>query len=179
MENWKDIKGYEGRYQVSDLGRVKSLNYNKTGKERIKKAAKGSCGYVIVTLSNGGKLKGFLVHRLVAEAFLPNPDRLPQVNHKDEDKTNNAVSNLEWCDRKYNINYGTGTERMKVSKGKTVYQYTMDGTLVCVYPSAKEAGRQTGYAQTHISACCRGKQNCYKGFIWSCTLINNHITSLF
>ena len=110
-EIWKDIKGYEGLYQVSNLGRVKSFNYMNTGKEKIKtptlqkKYTMKQGGYLQTTLYKNNKSKTVLVHRLVAEAFIPNPDNLPQVNHKDYNKTNNCVENLEWCSAKYNSNH--------------------------------------------------------------------------
>lgn len=162
-EIWKDIKGYEGIYQVSDLGRVRSLKF---GKERILVGRKDSDGYLRVGLCKDGKEKTCRVHRLVAEAFIPNPDGLPQVNHKDERKSNNVASNLEWCDCKYNINYGMRTERIS----KTVYQYTLDSSLVGSYPSVREAGRRTGYSKSHISDCCRGERKQAYGFVWSYTL---------
>ena len=119
MEIWKDIKGYEGLYQVSNKGRVKSLNYRRTGKEKILSSSPNSYGYLIVGLCKNGKQKPFYIHRLVAEAFLTNPNNLLEVNHKDENKENNHVENLEWCDRKYNNNYGSRMERVSVSlKGK-------------------------------------------------------------
>ena len=165
MEVWKDIKGYEGLYQVSNLGRVKSLDYKCTGKERLLSAGKGKDGYLHVVLCKDRKKKTCSVHRLAAEAFIPNPYGLPQVNHKDEIKTNNVVTNLEWCDNKYNSNYGTRNERIS----KPVYQYTKDGSLVRSYPSAIEAERKSGYHQGHISACCLGKRKQHKGFIWTYT----------
>ena len=171
-EVWRDIKEYEGCYQVSDLGRVKSLNYLHTGKERVLVGIKDKYGYLSVSLCKDGKIKHYLLHRLVAQTFIPNPDNLPQINHKDEDKTNNAASNLEWCDRKYNNNYGTRNERVAKglrnhpNKSKTVSQYTIDGTLVGSYPSTNEAERQTGYSNGNISACCRGKMKQAYGFVW-------------
>ena len=117
MEIWKDIKGYEGLYQVSNKGRIKSLNYRRTGKEGILKGVPTKYGYLMVTLyKKGEKPEHFSVHRLVAEAFIPNHDNLPEVNHIDENKENNHVKNLEWCDRKYNMNYGTRNERASVSR---------------------------------------------------------------
>lgn len=117
-EVWKDIQGYEGLYQVSNLGRVKHLPYeymiNNTKiikKEHILKPHKNNCGYMLVSLFKSRKNRQFFLHRLVAKAFIPNTNNLPEVNHKDEDKTNNRLSNLEWCTRKYNINYGTAIER--------------------------------------------------------------------
>ena len=104
MEEWRDIQGYEGLYMVSNLGRVKSLNYHRTGKERIMKPSDNGHGYLFVVLCKDGKDKNCRINRLVAQAFLPNPDNLPEVNHKDENKYNNCVENLEWCDRSYNVN---------------------------------------------------------------------------
>ena len=117
MEEWKDIKGYEGIYQISNKGRVKSLHY---GKEKILSGTPIKGGYLFINLSKNGKTKPFYIHRLVAQAFLPNPDNLPDVNHKDEDKTNNYVENLEWCSRKYNINYGNRNEITKKKNGKKI-----------------------------------------------------------
>lgn len=115
-EIWRDIEGYEGLYQVSNLGRVKSLDrIDRLGRRKpgvILSYILHNYGYLLVNLYKEGKRKLFLVHRLVAHTFIPNPEGLPEINHKDEDKTNNLVDNLEYCDRKYNINYGTHTERM-------------------------------------------------------------------
>lgn len=107
-EIWKDIKDYEGLYQVSNLGRVKSLSNIKSKREKLLKLTLRTNGYYMVILYKNTKRAAKNVHRLVAETFIPNPDNLPQVNHKDEDKTNNCVGNLEWCDSKYNINYSMG-----------------------------------------------------------------------
>ena len=159
-EIWRDKKYYEGRYQVSNCGRVKSLKRKNVLKEKILKPYVDKDGYLTVALNNPRKT--FLVHRLVAEAFIPNPDNLPCVNHKDENKQNNVVSNLEWCDRKYNQNYGTRTEKCS----KKVYQYTLDGELVREWISATEAGRN-GFSQSGINNCCLGKAKTHKGFRWS------------
>lgn len=147
-EIWKDIIGYEGLYQVSDLGRVKSF-YN--GDERVLLVNKDNKGYLKVGLWKDSKMKTCKVHRLVAQAFLPNPDGLPCVNHKDECKTNNIVSNLEYCDVAYNNAYGTHNERVAKAntnhpaKSKAVFQYALDGSLVSSYSSAHEAERETGF----------------------------------
>lgn len=118
-EIWKDIEGYEGLYQISNWGRVKSLNYNRTGKEGILKPIPTNNGYMIIGLYKNRKPNQYSIHRLVAQAFIPNPDNLPQVNHKDEDKSNNCVWNLEWCTAEYNMNYGTRNERSSENrKGK-------------------------------------------------------------
>lgn len=178
MENWKDISGYEGLYQVSDWGRVKSLNYHRSGAERLLVGVKNRYGYLVVSLYKDGKAKMYKVHRLVARAFIPNPDGLPQVNHRDEDKTNNIATNLEYCDAAYNSNYGTRNERVSKAKrndptkSKAVFQYTLDGSLVRSYPSTMEAGRRTGYDNGYISACCLGKYKQAYGYLWSYNLID-------
>ena len=172
-EIWKDIKGYEGKYQVSNYGIVKSLNYRRTGKEQLLKPALQTTGYFSVMLCK--PLKRFQIHRLVAEAFIPNPDNLPQVNHKDEDKTNNHADNLEWCTNKYNSNYGTRVKRICESLSKKVYQYTLDGELVKEWKSTKECGRN-GFNQQSIVKCCKGGYfhnnkwvniTQHKGYKWS------------
>ena len=179
-EIWRDIKDYEGLYQVSNLGRVRSLNYRHIGKVNIRKTSKTRSGYLIVCLYKDGKRKYFSVHRLVAETFIQNLLNLPEVNHKDEDKTNNFVGtpendykdgNLEWCDYTYNNKYGTRIERyIKTNtngkKSKQVLQYTLDGDFVQEWPSATEPKRKLGYSQGHISECCRGEVKSYKGYIW-------------
>ena len=167
-EYWRPVVGYEGLYMVSNFGRVKSLNYRQTGKEAILKTGrKGRCDkfghrYSSVSLSKNGKVKDKLVHRLVAEAFIPNPNNLPEVNHKDEDKTNNCVDNLEWCTGKYNCNYGTRNEGTR----RGVEQCSLDGKLIKVWPSISEVFSQLGYSTSHISECCQGKRIAAYGFIW-------------
>lgn len=167
-EIWKDVVGYEGLYQVSDKGRVKSLWF---GKDKILKPLKDGWGYIFVYLCKNGERKMCKIHRLVAQAFIPNTNSLPQVNHKDEDKTNNKVENLEWCDRKYNNNYGTRTQRQaeKMTNGKLskpVLQYTKDGKFVKEWKSTMDVQRNLGYFQTSISSCCLGKYKSAYNFIW-------------
>ena len=113
QEIWMDIKEYEGMYQISNLGRVKSLPRKGSTTERILKPNKDTKGYNRVILTKNNSTKTFKIHRLVAEYFIPNPDNLPQVNHIDEVKDNNIVTNLEWCDTKYNCNYGHRNDSMK------------------------------------------------------------------
>ena len=129
-EIWKDIKGYESIYQVSNLGRVKSVarkvikkNYVSFKKERILKQQTDRYGYKKVILQRNYQIKTFSIHRLVADTFLENPYNLPQINHKDENKENNCVLNLEYCDSKYNNNYGTRNKRVSETMKKKKYQY--------------------------------------------------------
>ena len=164
MEHWKAIAGYEGLYEVSDMGRVKSLWY---GKDRILKPGKSGMGYLKVGLCKDGNLKQLLVHRLVAEAFIPNPNNLETVNHKDEDKTNNEISNLEWMSMKDNINYGTHNKRVAESLSKQVKMFDKStGELLATFYSTREAERVTGIAQSNIRSCCNGKRKSAGGYIW-------------
>ena len=124
MEEWRAVPGYEGLYEVSSYGRVKSLKRYKSNnggipliKERILKPYNDKKGYLNVRLRN----KNFKVHRLVAQAFIPNPNNLPQVNHKNEDKSDNRVDNLEWCTAKYNNTYGTRQDKVRDTKIKNGY----------------------------------------------------------
>ena len=182
-EIWKDVKGYEGLYQVSNLGNVKSLdrrvkcglrnNSIVTKKGKIKEQ-KISNKYLIVSLCDGKTQKSKTVHRLVAEAFIPNPNNYPCVNHKDENKFNNCVDNLEWCTHKYNNNYGTRLN--KISKAlinnpktsKKVNQYDKNGEFLKQWESAKQVERELGISNAHIGKCCQNKPH-YKtsgGYIW-------------
>ena len=174
-EIWKDIKGYEGLYQVSNLGRVKSLErtvIDKIGhkhpiKERILKPRTDGRGYLIVDLRNGSeKGKNYKVHRLVCEAFHENPENKPCVNHIDENKANNVASNLEWCTYEENNNHGTHNERMAKAKSKPVAQYTLDGELVKIWQSTMEVQRHLGFPNQHISAVARGKRKTAYGYVW-------------
>ena len=118
MEEWKDIIGYEGKYQVSNTGKIRSLNYLNTRKTKELKPRKFSTGYLSICL--GKEKKNFYIHRLVAIHFIPNPNNLLEVNHKDENKTNNNVENLEWCNHKYNCNYGTRSERIWITRNEKI-----------------------------------------------------------
>ena len=169
-EEWRDVVGYEGRYQVSSMGRVKSLErkdrFGRIVKERILKPGVDHNGYQFVNLHAGGKPKNVPVHRLVCQAFRENPENKPEVNHIDEDKTNNNAVNLEWCTRKENINHGSRSERMAKTKSKPVGQYTRDGELVKIWPSAIEVQRQAGFSQGNISQAANGKLKTAYGFRW-------------
>lgn len=174
-EEWKDIAGYEGLYQVSNLGNVKSIDhYNTNGfkeilyKGRMLKFNVGKNGYLSVMLCKNGKTKRHYVHRLVAQAFIPNPDNLPEVNHKDEVSIHNFVDNLEWCDRYYNLNYGTLQKRSAVSRGHKVLQYDKDGKLMNEFYSTRQAEKFIGKngANTAVSECCKGKRKTAYGYIW-------------
>ena len=157
MEEWRDIKGYEGKYMVSNLGRVKSLNYRRTGKEKIMKVYPDKDSYLYVELCKDGKGKWYRINRLVAQAFLENPDNLPEVNHKDKIRTNNNVENLEWCTTQYNVEY---------SKAKAVIGINKVSGLIVEFPSAREAERCTGINNGNITKCCKGKVNSAGGHIW-------------
>lgn len=151
-ENYKNIVGYEDLYEVSDTGLVRNKVSGK-----ILKPGKDGKGYLRVRLYKDGEWKMYRIHRLVAEAFIPNPLNLPQVNHIDQNKSNNNVDNLEWCTSQYNIDY---------SLSKPVCQYSLDGRLLNTYKSASEASRKTGINQGDISRCCRGKYRQAGNFIW-------------
>lgn len=166
IEEWRDIEGYERQYMVSSLGRIKSLNYHKTGTERILKPQRSTNGYLFVRLSKNGKVKNCNIHKLAAEAFIPNPDSLTEINHKDEDKYNNSIDNLEWCDHTYNITYGTRNDRVADKLSKTVLQYTIDDKLVKEWPSIMEIERKLGFRRGNISYCCQGKIKTAYGYKW-------------
>ena len=173
-EIWRDVKGYEGLYKVSSEGRVKSLkrkdSLGRTIEERILKPVVVGRGYLRVDLYTGGKMKRFFVHRLVCEVFHENPDNKPEVNHINEIKTDNRACNLEWCTRIENCNHGTRNERMAkgIAKAlsKPVGQYTRDGELVKIWPSAIEVQRQAGFSQGGVSAVARGEHKQAYGYIW-------------
>lgn len=165
IEIYKDIPGYEGLYQVSNLGNVKSLkNYHKTIKSTILKSFIIR-GYYRVELYKNGIGKQLFVHRLVAMTFIPNPNNHPQVNHKDENKLNNSVDNLEWCTAKYNINYGTGRSRMAIAQHKPVACFK-DNKLVKCYESITDVEKD-GHHPGNVSRCCNGIYKTHHGMSWS------------
>lgn len=171
LEEWKPVVGYEGLYEVSNLGRIKSLGNEYSRKEKILKQRKNKDGYLCVNLYKEGKMKFCYVHRLVANAFIENTSSLPCVNHIDENPSNNQVDNLEWCTYQYNLNYGTCQQRKVEKQSKRVFQYSLDGELVKVWQSTAECGRN-GFDCGNVSSCCLGKLKHYKGYIWTYEEIN-------
>lgn len=191
QEVWKDVKGYEGLYKISNLGNIKSCNkswigYNYQSKSNILIKMKGKklrpscskCGYkqIILSKNNFSKLK--LIHRLVAEAFIPNPENKPCVNHKDGNKTNNCVSNLEWCTYKENsihaFKTGLSTSYLKGKYGKdhnlskSVKQYDLNGNLIKIWDCISDASRKLHIDNGRITKCCQHKKYCYTagGYKW-------------
>lgn len=178
-EIWKDIPGYEGYYKISSHGRVLRLPRGKQWPHRqthnnIRHLRLEQNGYLRVNLSKENNVKWHGVHRLVALSFIPNPHNLPMINHRDENKQNNHVDNLEWCDAKYNANYGTARQRQRESRannpndanvrklvgqknGKRVRQYTPDGVFIAEYNSTMEASRATGVHDSQIRRHCKGQ----------------------
>jgi hypothetical protein len=173
---WMPVKGYEGLYEVSSDGRLRSLNYRGV-KGRVGEISSypDSDGYLQVRLWKDQKPRYRKVHRLVAEAFIPNPHEFPQINHKDEGKANNSIDNLEWCTARYNVNYGTRNERSKESISKANLNGKLSKAVIAVnphtlettycFPSAREAGRN-GFDPSSISHCCNGKLKTHKGLYW-------------
>ena len=177
-EVWIDIAGYEGLYQVSNLGRIQSLprvnlcvNRKYVRKGKVLKGMSDKDGYLYVLLSKEGVQRKFLIHRLVAKHFIPNPQNFPQVNHRNEVVDDNRLENLEWCDCVYNIRYGTGLKRrakLQTNKhgAKAVLQFTLDGEFVREFPSTMEIVRVYGFRQSHINECCLGKAKSSYGYVW-------------
>lgn len=176
QEIWKDIKGYEGLYQVSNYGQIKSLRTwvgrKYIQREKILKIRLEKEGYYKCSLRKNGKLKSFWVHRLVAQAFICNTNNYSCVNHIDENKTNNCVENLEWCTHSYNNNYGNHNK--KISKrlrnnpqiSRKINQYDINGNFIKEWESIIEVERQLKIRNSHISECCKGKCKTAGGFIW-------------
>ena len=185
-EQWRtavyDGEIYEGLYKVSNLGKILSLNYRNTGKPELMNPVEDKDGYLQVGLSKNGEYKTCKVHRLIAFTFLENPENKPEINHKDENKTNNFVflnedgsvnkkkSNLEWSTPKENSNHGTRTERIAKAntngkKSKKVLQLSLSGDLIKEWESTQECGRN-GFNQGAVAKCCRGEKKQYKGFLW-------------
>lgn len=175
-EIWRDIKGYEGKYQVSNLGRVKSLertdNNNHKVKEKELKIISDKDQYSIINLYQNGKNKTCRIHRLVASAFIPNPNNYPVINHKDENRTNNRIDNLEWCTSKHNNNYGSHNKKVgKALKGKPKSKQHIlkvrennpnKRKVKClntneIFEYIVDAARIYNICQSDITKCCKGK----------------------
>ena len=175
-EIWKDIEGYEGLYQVSNMGRVKSLERMKwcglnggcyrIVPEKIMKGVGDGNGYLQVGLYREGKRKKCRINRLVAQAFLENPDNLPEVNHKDENKKNNCVDNLEWCSHSYNMTYNSRAKKVGKKNSKPVYSIDKESGLITYWESIREASRQLGISKGNICSCLKGKMKSIGGFYW-------------
>ena len=189
IEVWKTAvyhgEVYEGLYKVSNLGKILSLNYRNTGKPGLMNPVEDTNGYFVIFLCKNKETKKCLVHRLIAETFLENPEGKPCINHKiegDEGKKINMVifnedgsinkekTTIEWATYEENNNYATRNERISkaLTNGKLskrVLQFTLDGEFIREWPSTRECGRN-GFKQSNVSACCRGELKQYKGFLW-------------
>ena len=169
-EIWLPIEGYENLYEVSNLGRVRRLesfvtNTNGVTQKfpgKILKPAANKTGYLTVNLSKNGIVRTCSIHRLVSQAFLPNPNNLPQVNHRDENKQNNSVENLEWCTQKENVNYGTGIKRSSEKRSKQVLCVELNQ----IFPSLNEAARQLRLSVGNISNVLAGRSKTTGGYHW-------------
>ena len=179
-EIWKPIKGYEGLYEVSNIGRVKSLPKTveqyygyKITNERILKQSPDRKGYMMAWLYKNKKRNTVKVHRLVANAFIPNPDNKPQIDHINTVKDDNRVCNLRWCTEKENSNNPISYKRNSESKfgcknhhAKSVEQYAINGDYIKTWSCINDVKRELGFHHSHISQCCSGKRNVAYGFIW-------------
>ena len=169
-EEWKPVKGYEGLYEVSNMGRVKSLNYRHTGKEKILEGYDNSHGYLYANLYKDGKRKQCRINRLVAQAFISNPDNLPCINHKDENKYNNCMDNLEWCSHSYNLTYNGRAKKVgkKLAEklSKPVFSVDKETGLIMYWESTREAERCTGIPHQNIIQCCQDKRKSAGNHIW-------------
>lgn len=173
MEIWKNIKGYEGCYQVSNMGRIKSLSRKVwNGKtyfwtsERILRPGIDRDGYLLVNLSKNGKAKTEKVHRLVAKTFIPNPENKEAVNHIDEDPSNNKLENLEWATVSENNNHGWHNKRSSKSRSKAILQLSLDGEFLQEYQSATIAAKKLEMCRISISNCLNGRTSTAGGYKW-------------
>ena len=173
IEEWRDIPNFEGLYLISNLGHVKSVERYKRNNagtqfvnERLRVLSPDKDGYLRVCLSKDGLHYVKSVHRLVAEAFIPNPDNLPVINHKNEDKQDNRAENLEWCTVQYNTMYGTGRIRTSVKQGKAVEQLDLNDNVIDTFYSMHLASRITGVPQPNIYKVCNGIRRTAGGYKW-------------
>lgn len=184
QEIWKDIKGYEGIYQVSNLGKVKSLNYKRGKHEKEIKQALNSRGYLEVGLFNG-KVKTHRVHRLVAQTFIPNPENKDEVNHIDGNKKNNTVNNLEWNTSKENIHHAwenklicfskESRKKAGISRQKPCLQYDKNNHLIKRWDSLKQASKELGICKSTISMCLNGRYETAGGYVWKFDIKNKNV----
>lgn len=163
-EKWRDIDGYCGKYQVSNKGNVRTMQNGKTKCLKLK----DNFGYMCVVLYNGKTRKDAKVHRLVAEAFIPNPNNYPVINHKDENPSNNCVDNLEWCTQQYNVTYGSAIQkRIKSnSKVKPVVMLNLNGAVEMEFESSADAARYVGGSSSNVWAVCNKRAKTYKGKVF-------------
>ncbi len=167
-EIWKPVVGYEGLYAVSSFGNVASLNYHGTGKRRILKPRPSANGYYFVQVFKNKIGKMVPIHRLVATAFVDNPNGYNVINHIDENKHNNMADNLEWCTHKYNVNYSLKKRRgKKITKRiRPVSQISKDGDVIKVWDNLIQIKTSLNYSDWSIQMCCEGKRKTAYGFIW-------------
>ena len=162
-EIWRDIKEYEGLYKVSNLGRVKTLHSGKNKmKNNIKKFRKCHDGYYRVNLYKEKHIKSPFVHRLVAQAFIPNPNNYSCINHKDENKLNNNVNNLEWCTKQYNNKYSAKSRKQH----RIILQYSKDNIFIREWPNISNPSKELSIYRNAIWRCCNGTQKTAGGYIW-------------
>lgn len=172
QEIWKDIENYEGIYQVSNLGRVRSLNYRNTNKIKLLSVHTNTKGYLDAHLAKNGISHHCVIHRLVAKAFISNPNNLPQVNHIDGNKKNNCINNLEWCNNSQNMKhaYKMGMIHKMIGvnnpKHKAVYQYDLKGNFIKKWEYIQKAADCLNIKQSGITCCCQGIYKTSSGFIW-------------
>lgn len=167
FEQWRDVAGYEGLYQVSSHGRLRSLKYHmRPGRVVVLKQFADKGGYLRAKFCKDGNETTVKVHRVVAEAFLPNPDRKREVNHKDGNTMNNVPSNLEWATPSENMKHASASKLVKPPVVKAVLQLTTSGELVRKWESARRAAISLGFDPSAITKCCKGKLQTTGGFAW-------------